>query len=265
MPIVFFAITSMLVFGVVCLRRRVLGERLRAWLDGRGAVPVALVFALCAGSAAALWFGLLLPRLLARPAAGALYALVMGFAGAGAWAVLAAPRPRDGEKGAATHSETSDTAPTPGKADAARPADGPPVTLTQHVFRQAIGFERQSRETYRALLAQDLPDSVLSLFGTFAEDKDDHLARLEAALRRHEGEEILRSDVRNVPDIRFPDFSTSRQPVEIRELVQRQEDAALMYYREVAKYALKPSVKHLFAALALDGQRHVSLASQICD
>lgn len=287
MSLAFFTITFLCAAAALVGAGERFGESVKRLLSGASALPVALGLSLLIAIPVGLLFGEVLAGMAGSAVAWAAFLLTA--LPLLIWGLVAAFRaPTSAGDTAAETADTADTEglgtpPTarPQKSTAAaaepqpkRAAPSPKVpepprpkadTVTAKVLERAIAFEDRSRRMYQQLVDQSLPEEVINLFLTLGEEKDDHAARLRAAMVRHQGEEVLRLHPAQIPEFQFPDFSHEESAIEIQELVKRQEDVALEFYREVAKHSRKTSLKNLFASLALDGQRHMSLVSHIID
>jgi hypothetical protein len=107
-----------------------------------------------------------------------------------------------------------------------------------------------------------LPESQRETLTRLIEETDDKLARLRAALRRHRGEELVRATWNQLPEVALPVVKPGATVAQIRDKAMRQTQVMIEYYRAVASYAQRPSLKNLLVTLALDGQRHLSVIEQ---
>jgi hypothetical protein len=186
---------------------------------------------------------------------------------------LSAPEPPPPQS---TGSPRARSAPRPSPAAAAlravRAADEPedqheaaaetPTTVTECILTMSISCEECLLRNFQEMARAPLPEAQRETLTRLVEETDDKLARLRAARRRHHGEELVRVTWNELPDVDLPVVSPGSSVAQIREKAMRQTEVMIGFYRTVATFAQRPSLKSLLATLALDGQRHLSVIEQ---
>jgi len=123
----------------------------------------------------------------------------------------------------------------------------------------SVSCEEYMLRNLHEMARAPLPESQRETLTRLIEETDDKLARLRAAQRRHQGEELVRATWNQLPEVDLPVVKPGASLDQIREKAVRQTQVMIDFYRTVASYAQRPSLKGLLVNLALDGQRHLSV------
>lgn len=134
-----------------------------------------------------------------------------------------------------------------------------PTTVTECILSMSISCEEYMLRNLHEMARAPLPESQRDTLTRLIEETDDKLARLRAAQRRHQGEELVRATWNQLPEVDLPVVKPGASLDQIREKAVRQTQVMIDFYRTVASYAQRPSLKGLLVNLALDGQRHLSV------
>ncbi len=154
-----------------------------------------------------------------------------------------------------------------GKAEAAEaiPASGIVAALA---VKTAAFFEKAAAADYLTLAAQTKEGEMRALFTALAREEEAHLARLQAL--GHAPRESAATEQREVcPALRYlvhdvaADEESGRETAAALRHAIAHEEATARFYRGLAAEAGLPSLRAVFAALAVEEERHVDRLRQL--
>ena len=126
----------------------------------------------------------------------------------------------------------------------------------------SISCEEYILQNFVQMAQAPLPDTQRDTIRRLVEETDDKLARLRAARHRHHGEEVVRVSWSQLPEVDLPVVKSGASVDQVREKAIKQTQVMIDFYRTVAAYVQRPSLKSLLVNLALDGQRHLAVIEQ---
>jgi hypothetical protein len=141
-------------------------------------------------------------------------------------------------------------------------ASASPTTVTECILSMSISCEEYMLRNLQEMSRAPLPETQRDILTRLIEETDDKLARLRAAVRRHHGEELVRATWSQLPEVKLPVVKPGATVAQIRDKALCQTRVMIDFYRTVASYAQRPSLKNLLVNLALDGQRHMAVIEQ---
>lgn len=151
--------------------------------------------------------------------------------------------------------------PAEDRPDSSRPQDSP-TTVTECVLAMSISCEEYILQNFVQMASAPLPETQRDTIRRLVEETDDKLARLRAARLRHHGEEVVRVTWSQLPEVDLPVVKPGSSVEQVREKAMKQTQVMIDFYRTVAAYVMRPSLKSLLVNLALDGQRHLAVIEQ---
>ena len=137
-----------------------------------------------------------------------------------------------------------------------------PTTVTECLLTMSISCEEYLLANFVRMAEAPLGQTEREMLRRLVEETDDKLARLRAARYRHHGEEVVRVVWEELPEVDLPVVPPGASVEQVRAQALKQTQVMVDFYRTVAAYVQRPSLKSLLVTLALDGQRHLAVIEQ---
>jgi hypothetical protein len=130
------------------------------------------------------------------------------------------------------------------------------------MLSMGISCEEHLLQNFVLMAQAPLDEAERETLRRLVEETDDKLARLKAARYRHHGEELVRVTWQELPEVDLPVVPPDADVEQVRAQALKQTQVMIDFYRTVAAYVQRPSLKSLLVNLALDGQRHLAVIEQ---